>query len=60
MMRTSLHTSRHTLNQRYWFTTWRCGRIAAGLMLIGLVLKLATANERGHPKFSGILQAKAM
>jgi hypothetical protein len=30
------------VNHRYWFTTWRWGRIAAGLMLIGTVLKLAT------------------
>ncbi len=29
------------LNHRYHFTTWRWGRVAAGLLLIGLVLKLA-------------------
>lgn len=28
-------------NHRYHFTTWRWGRVAAGLLLIGLVLKLA-------------------
>lgn len=28
------------LNHRYRFTTWRWGKVAAGLMLIGLVLKL--------------------
>jgi hypothetical protein len=28
-------------NQRYWFTTWRWGRIAAGLMLVGFVMKLS-------------------
>jgi hypothetical protein len=27
------------INQRYWFTTWRWGRIAAGLLVIGMVLK---------------------
>jgi|GEM_PF-816008 hypothetical protein len=32
------------VNHRYWFTTWRWGRIAAGLMLIGMVLKLATGQ----------------
>jgi len=29
------------VNHRYWFTTWRWGRIAAGLMLMGVVLKLS-------------------
>jgi hypothetical protein len=29
------------INHRYHFTTWRCGRVVAGLLLIGLVLKLA-------------------
>jgi hypothetical protein len=29
------------VNHRYWFTTWRWGRIAAGLLLIGGVLKVA-------------------
>ena len=29
------------VNHRYWFTTWRWGRIAAALLLIGVVLKLA-------------------
>jgi hypothetical protein len=28
-------------NHRYWFTTWRWGRIAVVLLLMGLVLKLA-------------------
>lgn len=28
-------------NHRYHFTTWRWGRVAAGLLLIGLVLKVA-------------------
>lgn len=28
-------------NHRYHFATWRWGRVAAGLLLIGLVLKLA-------------------
>ena len=27
-------------NHRYRFTTWRWGRIAAGLLLMGLVMKL--------------------
>jgi hypothetical protein len=29
------------VNHRYHFTTWRCGRVVAGLLLIGLVLKMA-------------------
>ena len=29
------------VNHRYHFTTWRCGRMVAGLLLIGLVLKVA-------------------
>jgi hypothetical protein len=28
------------VNHRYWFTTWRWGRIAAALMLMGAVLTL--------------------
>lgn len=28
------------VNHRYWFTTWRWGRILAALMMIGIVLKL--------------------
>jgi hypothetical protein len=32
------------INHRYWFTTWRWGRIAAGLLLIGMVLKLAAGQ----------------
>lgn len=28
-------------NHRYRFTTWRWGRVAAAVMLIGLVMKLA-------------------
>jgi hypothetical protein len=27
-------------NHRYWFTTWRWGRIVAALMLMGVVMKL--------------------
>ena len=30
-------------NHRYWFTTWRWGRIAAAMLLIGFVLKLSLA-----------------
>ncbi len=29
------------VNHRYWFTTWRWGRVAVALLLIGVVLKLA-------------------
>jgi hypothetical protein len=29
------------LNHRYWFTTWRWGRLAVALLLAGLVLNLA-------------------
>jgi hypothetical protein len=28
------------VNHRYWFTTWRWGRIVSALMFIGMVLKL--------------------
>lgn len=28
------------VNHRYWFTTWRWGRVVAALVVIGLVLKL--------------------
>lgn len=31
------------VNHRYWFTTWRWGRIAASLFAIGMVLKLAAS-----------------
>lgn len=29
------------VNHRYWFTTWRWGKVAAAMLLIGLVLKLS-------------------
>ena len=29
------------INHRYWFTTWRWGRIVGALLLMGEVLKLA-------------------
>lgn len=29
------------VNHRYWFTTWRWGRLAAALLCIGAMLKLA-------------------
>ena len=28
------------LNHRYWFTTWRWGKVVAALLLIGCVIKL--------------------
>lgn len=28
-------------NERYWFTTWRWARVLGGLMLVGLVMKVA-------------------
>lgn len=28
-------------NERYWFTTWRWARMLVGLMLIGVVMRLA-------------------
>ncbi|MDE2081244.1 MAG: hypothetical protein KGI90_07825 [Burkholderiales bacterium] len=31
-------------NHRYRFTTWRWGKVAAGLVLIGFVLKLTIGN----------------
>jgi hypothetical protein len=30
------------LNHRYRFTTWRWGKVVTGLMLIGLMMKLAS------------------
>ncbi len=35
-------------NHRYWFTTWRWGRIAAALIVIGTVLNLTTAYGDWH------------
>jgi len=32
------------VNHRYWFTTWRWGRVVAALWLMGAVLKLATTG----------------
>lgn len=32
------------VNHRYWFTTWRWGRISVALFVIGMVLKLATGQ----------------
>jgi hypothetical protein len=32
------------VNHRYWFTTWRWGRISAALIVIGMVLKFATGQ----------------
>lgn len=31
-------------NRRYWFTTWRWGRVAAALMVVGAVLKVTMAG----------------
>jgi hypothetical protein len=31
------------LNHRYWFTTWRWGKVAGALLLMGAVLKLSMA-----------------
>ncbi len=31
-------------NHRYWFTTWRWGKLAAALLLVGMVLKIAIAR----------------
>jgi len=27
------------VNHRYWFTTWRWGRVAAAVMMLGAILK---------------------
>ena len=32
------------LNHRYRFTTWRLGKVVAGLLVMGLVLKLAMGH----------------
>ena len=29
------------VNHRYWFTTWRWGRLLAAMWLVGMVLKLS-------------------
>ncbi len=29
------------VNHRYWFTTWRWGKVLASMMVIGAVLKLS-------------------
>jgi hypothetical protein len=31
-------------NHRYHFTTWRWGRVAASVMLVGLVMKVVLLN----------------
>jgi hypothetical protein len=31
------------VNERYWFTTWRWGKFAASVLLMGWVIKLTTA-----------------
>lgn len=31
------------VNQRYWFTTWRWGKVMAAVLLIGAVLKVTMA-----------------
>lgn len=28
------------VNERYWFTTWRWGRVAAAVLLVGAVMKI--------------------
>ena len=28
-------------NHRYWFTTWRWGKVAAAMLLVGVVMKLS-------------------
>ena len=35
-----LHRARW-VNHRYWFTTWRWGKVLASMLLIGAVLKLS-------------------
>jgi hypothetical protein len=30
-------------NHRYWFTTWRWGKVLGAMLLIGAVLKLSMA-----------------
>ena len=29
------------VNHRYWFTTWRWGRVVAGLLVMGAMMKVA-------------------
>lgn len=29
------------VNHRYWFTTWRWGKVAAAMLIVGMVLKLS-------------------
>lgn len=35
-------------NERYWFTTWRWGRVAMVVWLVGVVMKLSTPFELSH------------
>jgi hypothetical protein len=32
------------VNERYWFTTWRWGKILAGMLFIGFVMKLSMSG----------------
>lgn len=32
------------MNHRYWFTTWRWGKVVAAMLLMGWVLKLTTGG----------------
>jgi hypothetical protein len=32
------------INHRYWFTTWRWGKVAAATVLVGYVMKLSMAT----------------
>ena len=31
------------VNHRYWFTTWRWGKVLASMLVIGAVLKVSTS-----------------
>ncbi|RYE81234.1 MAG: hypothetical protein EOO80_01690 [Oxalobacteraceae bacterium] len=31
------------MNHRYWFTTWRWGRVVGALLLLGALMKIMTA-----------------
>lgn len=32
------------VNHRYWFTTWRWGKVAGAMLVVGVVLKLSMAT----------------
>ena len=51
----------------YWFTTWRWGRVAAALLVVGMVLKLTMSADKvdrsrdgSAHRFEAKLEAKSV